>query len=61
MTFNKKTTVALSFIAAITAAGTALAAPPALPKDGSWGPGAGNANFDAMMQSGFQTKGIANV
>ena len=61
MTFNKKTTVALSLVAAMTAAGTALAAPPALPKDGSWGPGAGNTTFDAMMQSGFQTKGIANV
>lgn len=61
MTFNKKTTVALSLVATLTAAGTALAAPPALPKDGSWGPGAGNTTFDAMMQSGFQTKGIANV
>ena len=61
MTFNKKTTVALSLAAAMTMAGSALAAPPALPKDGSWGPGASDANFDAMMQSGYQTKGIANV
>ncbi len=59
--FNKKTTVALSLAAAMTLAGSALAAPPALPKDGSWGPGASDANFDAMMQSGYQTKGIANV
>jgi len=61
MTFNKKTTVALSLAAAMTLAGSALAAPPALPKDGSWGPGASDANFDAMMQSGYQTKGIANI
>ena len=60
-TFNKKTVVALSLLTALTAAGSALAAPPALPKDGSWGPGAGDANFEAMMQSGFQNKGIANV
>lgn len=60
MTFKKKTTVALSLIAAMTA-GTVFAAPPALPKDGSWGPGAGDANFDAMMQSGFQNKGIATT
>ena len=61
ITFNKKTTVALSLVAAMTAAGSALAAPPALPKDGSWGPGAGDANFEAMMQSGFQAKGIAKL
>lgn len=58
---NKKTTLALSLVAAMTVAGSALAAPPPLPKDGSWGPGAGDANFDAMMQSGFQTKGIASI
>ena len=58
---NKKTTLALSLVAAMTVAGSALAAPPPLPKDGSWGPGAGDATFDAMMQSGFQTKGIASV
>ena len=61
MTMNKKTVVAVSVVAAIAAASTAFAAPPALPKDGSWGPGAGDANFNAMMQSGFQTRGIANV
>ena len=59
MTMKKKTVVALSLVTAI-AAGTAFAAPP-LPKDGSWGPGAGDAHFDAMMQSGFQTRGIATV
>ena len=58
---NKKTTLALSLVAAMTVAGSALAAPPPLPKDGSWGPGAGDATFDAMMQSGFQTKGIASI
>jgi sulfur-oxidizing protein SoxX len=58
---NKKTTLALSLVAAMTVAGSALAAPPPLPKDGSWGPGAGDTTFDAMMQSGFQTKGIASV
>lgn len=61
MTFKRKTIVALSWFAAITATTSALAAPPALPKDGSWGNGAGDANFDAMMQSGFQSKGIATV
>ena len=61
MTFNKKTTVALSLATATMVSGAAFAAPPALPKDGSWGPGAGDANFDAMMQSGYQTKGIANI
>ena len=60
MTMNKKTVVALSLIAAVTA-GSAFAAPPPLPKDGSWGPGAGDAHFDAMMQSGFQTRGIATL
>ncbi len=58
---NKKTSLALSLIAAMTVAGSALAAPPPLPKDGSWGPGAGDASFDAMMQSGFQSKGIATL
>ena len=61
MTMNKKTVLALSLLTAMTAAGTALAAPPPQPKDGSWGPGAGNTNFDNMMQSGFQSKGIATV
>lgn len=60
MTFKKKTTVVLSLLAAMTA-GSVLAAPPALPKDGSWGSGAGDANFDTMMQSGFQSKGIATT
>lgn len=60
MTMNKKTVVAFSLLTAISA-GSAFAAPPAMPKDGSWGPGAGDASFDAMMQSGFQAKGIAKV
>jgi len=58
---NKKTTIAFSLVAAMTFAGSAMASPPPLPKDGTWGPGAGDATFDAMMQSGFQTKGIASV
>jgi L-cysteine S-thiosulfotransferase len=58
---NKNATLTLSLVAAMTVASSALAAPPPLPKDGSWGPGAGDATFDAMMQSGFQTKGIASV
>lgn len=61
MTFKKKTVLTLSLLTALSAAGSALAAPPTLPKDGSWGPGAGDANFEAMMQSGFQSKGIATT
>lgn len=60
MTMNKKTVVAFSLLTAISAS-SAFAAPPAMPKDGSWGPGAGDASFDAMMQSGFQDKGIAKL
>ena len=60
MTMKKKTVVALSLVTAI-AAGAACAAPPPLPKDGTWGPGAGEAPFDAMMQSGFQSRGIATI
>ena len=60
MTLKKKHFSALTFIVAISASSVALSAPPALPKDGSWGAGAGDASFDAMMQSGFQSKGIAN-
>lgn len=60
MTMNKKTVVAFSLLTAISA-GSAFAAPPAMPKDGSWGPGASDASFDAMMQSGFQDKGIAKL
>lgn len=62
MTINKKTTVTLSLAVALSsAASITLAAPPAQPKDGSWGPGASDAQFDAMMQNGFQSKGIATV
>jgi sulfur-oxidizing protein SoxX len=60
MTMNKKTVVALSLLTTISA-GSAFAAPPAMPKDGSWGLGAGDASFDAMMQSSFQAKGIAKL
>lgn len=60
MTMNKKTVVAFSLLTAISA-GSAFAAPPAMPKDGSWGQGASDASFDAMMQSGFQDKGIAKL
>ena len=60
MTMNKKTVVAFSLLTAISAS-SAFAAPPAMPKDGSWGPGASDASFDAMMQSGFQDKGIAKL
>jgi sulfur-oxidizing protein SoxX len=60
MTMNKKTVVAFSLLTAISAS-SAFAAPPAMPKDGSWGQGASDASFDAMMQSGFQDKGIAKL
>lgn len=61
MTMNKKTVVAVSLVTAMTAASAVFAAPPALPKDGSWGPGADDANFEAMMKSGYQAKGIATL
>jgi len=65
MTMTKKTVVARALLTALLtgvfASGSASAAPPALPKDGSWGPGAGDAAFDAMLHSSFQAKGIAKL
>lgn len=39
----------------------ALSGLPALAGDGSWGPGADDAAFQAMLKSGFRDKGIAKL